>query len=129
MGVEPFLLSSSMLGILAQRLVRCSCTACREAYAPNESELALLEGAVPATLYRPLGCPACANTGYHRRTGIYELLRVDDGLRHLIHDRVAEQEVRKYALQHGMQSLRQDGLRLVISGTTSLEELLRVTRD
>jgi general secretion pathway protein E len=129
MGVEPFLLSSSMLGILAQRLVRCLCTTCREAYAPNESELAMLEGAVPTALYRPVGCPACANTGYHRRTGIYELLRVDDGLRHLIHDRVAEQEVRKYALQHGMHSLRQDGLRLVIAGTTSLEELLRVTRD
>jgi general secretion pathway protein E len=129
MGVEPFLLSSSMLGILAQRLVRCLCTTCREAYAPNESELAMLEGAHPDVLYRPVGCPACANTGYHRRTGIYELLRVDDGLRHLIHDRVAEQEVRKYALQHGMHSLRQDGLRLVIAGVTSLEELLRVTRD
>jgi general secretion pathway protein E len=129
MGVEPFLLSSSMLGILAQRLVRCLCTVCREAYAPSPAELALLEGATPAMLYRPVGCPACTHTGYHRRTGIYELLRVDDGLRRLIHDRVGEQELREYALKHGMHSLRQDGLRLVISGTTSLEELLRVTRD
>lgn len=129
MGVEPFLLSSSMLGILAQRLVRCLCTTCREPYTPSATELALLEGAQPAMLYRPVGCPACAHTGYHRRTGIYELMRVDEGLRRLIHDRVAEQELREYALQHGMHSLRQDGLRLVSSGVTSLEELLRVTRD
>lgn len=129
MGIEPFLLSSSLLGVLAQRLVRCLCTQCREAYAPSASDLILLEGATPTVLYRPTGCPACTHTGYHRRTGIYELLRVDDGLRHLIHDRVAEQELRKYALQQGMQSLRQDGLRLVSKGVTSLEELLRVTRD
>jgi len=129
MGVEPFLLSSSMLGILAQRLVRCLCTTCREAYPPGAGELALLEGATPPKLYRPIGCPACAHTGYHRRTGIYELLRVDDGLRRLIHDRVSEQELRDYAVQHGMHSLRQDGLRLVNTGVTSLEELLRVTRD
>lgn len=129
MGVEPFLLSSSMLGILAQRLVRCLCTTCREAYTPDPAELALLEGSKPASLYRPLGCPACAHTGYHRRTGIYELMRVDEGLRRLIHDRVAEQELRSYALTQGMHSLRQDGLRLVIAGVTSLEELLRVTRD
>ena len=129
MGVEPFLLSSSMLGILAQRLVRCLCNACREAYTPSPAELALLEGAKPDKLYRPAGCPVCAHTGYHRRTGIYELLRVDDGLRRLIHDRAAEQELRDYAIRHGMHSLRRDGLRLVTDGTTSLEELLRVTRD
>ena len=129
MGVEPFLLSSSMLGILAQRLVRCLCTTCRESYRPSPSELTLLDGAEPALLYRPVGCPSCNQTGYHRRTGIYELLRVDDGLRRLIHDRVAEQSIRQYALQHGMNSLRQDGLRLVTAGVTSLEELLRVTRD
>jgi len=129
MGVEPFLLASSMLGILAQRLVRCLCTACREAYTPNPSELALLEGATPSKLYRPVGCSICSHTGYHRRTGIYELMHVDESLRRLIHDRVAEQSLRQYALHHGMHSLRQDGLRLVISGITSLEELLRVTRD
>jgi len=129
MGVEPFLLSSSLLGVLAQRLVRCLCTSCREAYTPSAAELSLLESLQPSVLYRPVGCPACTHTGYLRRTGIYELLRVDDGMRHLIHDRAAEQDVRHYALQHGMHSLRQDGLRLVSNGTTSLEELLRVTRD
>jgi general secretion pathway protein E len=129
MGIEPFLLSSSMLGILAQRLVRCLCTVCREAYTPSPLELDLLEGTTPAQLYRPVGCPACTHTGYHRRTGIYELLIVDEGFRRLVHDRVGEQELRNYAVQHGMHSLRQDGLRLVSSGVTSLEELLRVTRD
>jgi general secretion pathway protein E len=129
MGVEPFLLSSSLLGVLAQRLVRCLCTDCRESYVPVANELALLEGALPALLYRPKGCAACGNSGYRRRTGIYELLRVDDSLRRLIHDRVSEQTLRDYAIQHGMHGLRQDGIRLVVSGVTSLEELLRVTRD
>ncbi len=129
MGVEPFLLSSSMLGVLAQRLVRCLCTGCREGYAPGPGELALLEGATPQLLYRPKGCAACGYSGYKRRTGIYELLRVDDGMRRLIHDCAAEQSLREYAVQYGMHGLRQDGLRLVVSGVTSLEELLRVTRD
>jgi general secretion pathway protein E len=97
------------------------------AYAPDASELALL-GSAATVLYRPAGCAACAHSGYRRRTGIYELLRVNDDLRRLIHDRVAEQSLREYALQHGMQGMRQDGVRLVLSGVTSLEELLRVTR-
>jgi general secretion pathway protein E len=129
MGVEPFLLSSSLFGVLAQRLVRCLCTECRESYYPDANELALLEGARPQLLYRPKGCAACGQSGYRKRTGIYELLRVDDGLRRLIHDRVAEQSLREYAVQRGMHALRRDGVRLVVSGVTSLEELLRVTRD
>ncbi|TXT24698.1 MAG: proteinral secretion pathway protein E [Gallionellaceae bacterium] len=129
MGVEPFLLSSSLLGVLAQRLVRCLCSECREGYAPDETELSMLEGQRPAVLYRPVGCAACGHTGYRRRTGIYELMKVDDGLRRLIHDRAAEQSLREYAMQRGMRGLRQDGERLVVSGVTSLEELLRVTRD
>ncbi len=130
MGIEPFLLSSSLLGVLAQRLVRSLCTHCREAYIPSATELALLENLeTPAILYRPKGCSVCSNSGYRGRTGIYELLTVDDGLRHLIHDHVAEQDLRQYALHHGMRGLRQDGLRLVTMGVTSLEELLRVTRE
>ncbi|BBJ00423.1 type II secretion system protein GspE [Ferrigenium kumadai] len=129
MGVEPFLLSSSLLGVLAQRLVRCLCAECREEYVPDATELALLEGAKPSVLYRPKGCPACGHSGYRRRTGIYELLRVDGGLCRLIHDRVAEQSLREYAMQRGMHGLRRDGVRLVVAGVTSLEELLRVTRE
>ncbi|MDR0480809.1 MAG: Flp pilus assembly complex ATPase component TadA, partial [Gallionellaceae bacterium] len=129
MGVEPFLLSSSLIGVLAQRLMRCLCVECREAYAPDATELALLEGAKPKLLYRPKGCEACAHSGYRKRTGIYELMRVDDELRRLIHDRAPEQAMRDYAVGRGMHGLRQDGLRLVVAGVTSLEELLRVTRD
>ena len=130
MGVEPFLLSSSLLGVLAQRLVRCLCTECRESYVPDTTELALLgESKHLEKLYRPVGCASCGHNGYRKRTGIFELLHVDDGLRRLIHDRVQEQSLRDYAMQRGMRGLRQDGMRLVVSGMTSLEELLRVTRD
>jgi general secretion pathway protein E len=130
MDVEPFLLSSSLLGVLAQRLVRTLCRECHQPYQPDVIERAMFTGEVkPMQLYRPAGCPACNQTGYRGRSGIYELLTVDDGLRHLIHDRASEQDLRQYAMQHGMRSLREDGMRLVATGVTSLEELLRVTRD
>lgn len=129
MGVEPFLLSSSLLGVLAQRLVRRLCDQCREAYRPDETELRLLDGEKPEWLYRPKGCDVCGHTGYRGRTGIYELLRADDELRRLIHERAPEQSLRQHAQQAGMLGLRQDGLRWVLPGVTSLEELLRVTRD
>jgi general secretion pathway protein E len=106
MGVEPFLLSSSLLGVLAQRLVRRYCVHC--------------DGA---------GCDACGQTGYQGRTGIFELLQVDDGMRALIHNRAAESEVRSAALAGGMQLMREDGERLVRESVTSLEEVVRVTRD
>lgn len=130
MGIEPFLLSSSLLGVLAQRLVRSLCINCRESYTPSANELLLLENEIqPQVLYRPVGCAQCGNSGYRGRTGIYELLTVDEGMRHLIHDHVSEQDLRNYALLHGMRGLRQDGLHLVAAGVTSLEELLRVTRE
>ena len=130
MGVEPFLLSSSLLGVLAQRLVRCLCASCKEPYTPLASELALLDGmAAPTILYRPVGCAACAHTGYRGRSGIYELFIMNEGMRGLIHDRASEQILRQHAMQAGMRSLREDGIRYLSSGTTSLEELLRVTRD
>jgi general secretion pathway protein E len=130
MGVEPFLLSSSVVGVLAQRLVRRLCTDCREAYTPDETELALLAAhGKPELLYRPTGCPNCNDTGYRGRTGIYELLEVDDGLRSMIHSRESEQQLRDYAVQHGMKNLRDDGLRWVMSGDTSVEEVIRATRD
>jgi general secretion pathway protein E len=106
MGVEPFLLSSSLLGVLAQRLVRRYCSVCKGK-----------------------GCDACGHTGYQGRTGIFELLQVDDNMRALIHNRSAESEVRNAALGGGMQLMREDGERLVREGITSLEEVVRVTRD
>ncbi len=118
MGVEPFLLASSLIGVLAQRLVRRLCPQCRKPFVSNG-----------ATLYAAQGCAACNHSGYHGRTGIYEMLLVDDELRRLVHDRASEQQLRDRALAHGMRSLRDDGLRWVRQGVTSLEEIVRVTRD
>jgi general secretion pathway protein E len=130
MGIEPFLLSSSVVGVLAQRLVRRLCHDCREAYTPDEAELALLAGhGKPVLLYRPVGCPSCNHTGYRGRTGIYELLEVDETLHGMIHARESEQRLRDHATRHGMKSLRDDGLRWVIAGETALEEVIRTTRD
>ncbi len=133
MGVEPFLVASSLLGVLAQRLVRRLCPQCRQAHVPSAAEARLLEvtteTAAETTVYRAIGCPACGNTGYQGRTGIYELLSVDEALRGLIHDRAAEGRIREYGKAQGMQSLREDGLRWVCAGETSLEEVLRVSRE
>lgn len=130
MGVEPFLLGSSLVGVLAQRLVRRLCPACREAYAPTVREWqAVAEGPVPARVWRAVGCPDCNGTGYRGRTGLYELLRIDDPLRRLIHDGAGEHAIRDYARQHGWRSLREDAQRWLRDGTTSSEEILRATRE
>ena len=83
----------------------------------------------PLLIYGPVGCAACANTGYQGRTGIYELLTIDDSLRSQIHDGVSEGKLRDYARDRGMRTIREDGLRWVHAGATSLEEVLRVTRE
>ncbi len=132
MGVEPYLLASSLLGVLAQRLVRTLCPACRVASPPTAGEAGLLaELGLPATqaLHTPAGCDACNRSGYRGRTGIYELLVVDDAIRRLIHDRAPEHEVRVAALRSGMVPLRRDGARWIAGGVTSLAELYRVTRE
>ncbi len=132
MGVEPYLLASSLLGVLAQRLVRTLCPSCRVAGAPTAGEAEVLSqlGLAPTqTLHASAGCDACNHTGYRGRTGVYELLLVDDGLRRLIHDRAPESAVREVAARSGMVPLRRDGARWLASGTTSLPELVRVTRE
>jgi general secretion pathway protein E len=130
MGIEPFLLASSLLGVLGQRLVRRLCPVCRQPHTASEKEIAALgQPAVAGPLYSAMGCPNCNDTGYHGRTGIYELLVMDETLHRMIHEGAAEQALRDYAVQQGMVSMRQDGMRLVRSGETSLEEVLRVTRD
>lgn len=115
MGIEPFLLSSSLLGVLAQRLVRKLCPACKR------------EG--DDGRWHPVGCEACGHSGYKGRTGVYELMVVDDAVRALIHSRASESELIAAARAGGLRSMREDGERLVATGVTSLEELLRVTRD
>lgn len=131
MGVEPYLVSSSLLGVMAQRLVRKLCTECRVQHEADEGEQRLLglSDNPAATIYYPGGCSKCAWTGYRGRTGIYELVVVTDEIQHLIHDRKGEQSLRKLAHESGMRSLREDGLAKVMAGITSLEEVLRVTQS
>lgn len=128
MGVEPFLLSSSLLGVMAQRLVRLLCLNCRETYPASEKEQDLLgvnhDGEL--TLWRARGCEACNHTGYRGRTGIYELIEIDDTLRTLIHEGCGEQKMLAEARQR-YPGIEADGKRRVLAGETSLEEVLRVT--
>ncbi len=129
MGVEPYLLSSSLLGVLAQRLVRRLCPECRQAYPATEGESEIMQsiGSRAAEVYRPAGCEACSDTGFKGRTGVYELVLVDESLRRLIHDRAGEPKLREACAGAGVRSLAQDGTRWLADGTTSLAELLRVT--
>ncbi|WP_225913282.1 type II secretion system ATPase GspE [Pseudoalteromonas arctica] len=130
MGVEPFLLSSSLLGVLSQRLVRTLCNTCKEGHTADEHECQLL--GVPfesqPTIYRAVGCEECNFNGYRGRTGIHELLVVDETIREMIHNGKGEQSVEKY-IRKRSPSIRQDGCSRVLVGKTTLEEVLRVTRE
>ena len=130
MGIEPFLLSSSLLGVLAQRLVRVLCPHCKEAYQADEAECKLLgvPFAQPPTLYHARGCAECHQQGYRGRTGIYELVVFDETMRTLVHSRASEQEMTRHARSLGP-SIREDGRRKVLEGATTVEEVLRVTRE
>ena len=116
MGIEPFLLSSSLIGIMAQRLVRKLCPSCRT------------EDTVTGK-WRPVGCLACNRTGYQGRTGIYEIVTVDDEMRSLIHKSAGEGELRAAARANGFRSMREDGQRWIDAGITSQDEVVRATRD
>ena len=132
MGVEPYLLASSLLGVLAQRLVRTLCPQCRVAAAPSDGERRLLaDMSLPPTqpTWNATGCAHCNQTGFSGRTGIYELLQIDEMLRRLIHDGAGELALRDAASRAGMLRLRQDGARWIANGSTSLAELTRVTRE
>jgi general secretion pathway protein E len=126
MGVEPFLLSSSLIGVLSQRLIRVLDPDTRETYQASEYECRLLDVDVsnPPTLYRT----SKGEQGYRGRTGIYELVTLDDEMRTMIHDGAGEHELESHARQRGP-SIKDDGISKVMSGTTSLEEVLRVTRS
>jgi general secretion pathway protein E len=128
MGVEPFLLSSSLLGVLAQRLVRRLCPHCKSNASPPVLAKRTRKTANPVES-QPVGCEHCGQTGYSGRSGVFELLVTDDAIRAQIHNRASEAEIRAAALKGGMTLMRDDGERLVAEGLTSREELLRVTRD
>lgn len=134
MGVEPFLVCSTVEGVLAQRLVRTLCPECREAYRPSLGDLPddfpedLLRKN-GGTLYRPGGCRQCRQSGYRGRMGIYELLVANDEIRRLASERAATNVVKRAAMDAGMRTLRQDGWAKVLRGKTSVEEVLRVTKS
>ena len=133
MGIEPFLVSSSLVGVVAQRLIRVLCRHCKEPYQPTEEEYQELEldarqirnGGV----YRPRGCDKCAETGYQGRSGIYELLLVDEEIQSLILKGSDANVIRKTAIKNGMTTLRTDGAQKVLQGITSIQEVARVTQE
>ena len=130
-GVKPFLVASSTRAIMAQRLVRKICEKCKEPYVAQESELRLLGPAAKqlasAQLFHGKGCADCSFTGYRGRLGIYEIFQIDDQVRNLIFSQVSSTELRLKARELGMRTLREDGVRKVVAGITTLEEVLRVT--
>ncbi len=130
MGIEPFLVSSSLLGVLAQRLVRTLCEHCKEPFEADASQRAWfdVEPQEPLTLYKPTGCEKCNHKGYRGRTGIHELLVVDDQVQELIHSEQGEMAIEK-AIRQTTPSIRDDGLLKVRQGQTTLEEVLRVTKE
>lgn len=131
MGIEPFLVSSSVMAILAQRLVRVVCDDCKETYAPHEESLESIgitpEMAAGRKIYRGKGCPSCLNTGYRGRTGIFELMILDDSIKNLILKTSDANAIKRQAVEQGMLSLRQDGAQKVLDGITTIEEVFRIT--
>ncbi len=131
MGLEPFLVSSTVEAVMAQRLVRTLCKHCKQAYRPAADELppdfphAALAG---RELYRPVGCRECRQVGYRGRLGLYELLVTTEEIRQLSHERVSSWAIQQAAVRGGMQTLRDDGWKKVISGRTTVDEVMRVTK-
>jgi type IV pilus assembly protein PilB len=130
MGIEPFLITSTIRGILAQRLVRKLCQKCKEAYTPDPNSLASAGLKAGITLYKPKGCSHCNNTGYKGRSGVFELLLPDSKIKKLVIDRSSSDEIKLYLMQRGnFDTLRKDGLRKVVDGYTTLEQVLGATQN
>ncbi len=135
MGIEPFLISSSVLAMMAQRLIRLLCTSCREPVPPDPETLLELGVTLDDCLqygnqlYRPRGCDVCHGTGYQGRTGAYELLIMDDTIRTLVMQHANANMIKDAALEAGMRTLLEDGVRKVLSGETTASEVLRVTQE
>lgn len=129
MGVEPFLIASSLLAVLAQRLVRRICPECKEPFRPEESTLEELGLPKDQVFYHGRGCEACMQSGYRGRTGIFELLVMDNDIRHLLTSGADSVKMKDMAVRNGMATLFEDGLLKVKNGVTTLNEVLRVTQE
>jgi general secretion pathway protein E len=132
MGIESFLVGSSLVAVLAQRLVRVLCTQCREAYTAQDHELREL-GMRPTdreiTLYRSTGCASCNHTGYYGRVGIFEMMLIDDEIRAMVSKNTDSKSIKKAAVAKGMGTLRQDGARKALRGISSVAEVMRATEE
>jgi len=130
MGIEGFLVSSSLIGVLAQRLVRVICSKCREPYSPSQDMIDKI-GLLPENFqaYHGSGCEECRGTGYSGRTAIFELMLVDSSLRNLVLEKASADVIRKYAVSNGMQVLRDSGWEKVRQGVTTIEEVIRVSQE
>jgi general secretion pathway protein E len=137
MGVQPFLVASSLVGVLAQRLVRVLCPDCKTPYVPTEEERSQVgltdeiwrQAGSPKAIYKPVGCPACQQTGYQGRTGIYELMLVDDDIRQLVLKNVDSTTIKRAAVDRGMVTLLEHGAYKVARGITTAAEVLSVTAE
>ncbi len=129
MGIEPYLLTSSVTAILAQRLVRRICPHCREVYEPTELERQLLHDYIDIThmVYKGKGCPECLNTGYLGRIGVFELLTMTSRIRQMVQGKTSSEEIKAEAVKDGMVTLRQDGINRILAGDTTVSEIVRVT--
>jgi general secretion pathway protein E len=131
MGIEPYLVASSLEMVLAQRLVRLICSNCKEELPREEMEKLRAEfgNDVPPVVYKGHGCRQCQNTGYRGRQGLFEMMPVTEDVRTLILERASSGTIRKVAIRQGMNSLRGDGWRLIKEGRTTVEEVIRMTKD
>lgn len=134
MNIEPYLISSSVIAVMAQRLLRVICPQCKRPYRPGDEIISLWDGnekvlSPDAQFYKGIGCENCLETGYLGRTGIFELLIIDDDVRELIAKKQGSHIIKEAAVKKGMRTLREDGLRKALAGQTTLEEVCRVTQD
>jgi general secretion pathway protein E len=132
MGVEPFLVASSLLGVVAQRLIRCLCPECKQAYTPTNEELldfGIERNEITSAVYKQVGCEECGHIGYSGRTGIYEFLATSEEVKRLVQQNADAGAVKRAAVEGGMSTLRDDGIRKIMEGVTTFEEIKRVTAE
>jgi general secretion pathway protein E/type IV pilus assembly protein PilB len=131
-GVKPFLVASAVRAIMAQRLVRTLCPRCKEPYTPSQYEMDMLkldpEEMKKTTIYKGRGCSDCAKTGYRGRKGIFEIFVVDEEIRRMVYEKVSSNVLRNRAREIGMRTLREDGVRKIMAGITTPEEVSSITQ-
>lgn len=128
MGLEPFLVASSLTGVVGQRLLRRICTNCKTEYTPSANEIRVIDeqvGHQPKVWYKGVGCKMCSNTGYRGRVGVYELLEVSDSIREMIVDRASHHEMRAVAIEEGMRTMQEQAFGMVVDGITTIEDVIR----